>query len=97
MSRVSFSTQTHNVVAGWDRPLAEFFMSVVSRDDEDDEPVWSSIYEFSTLERQTTDRLKKVLGTLGIEAPEEFWERVELRESNVAHFHSDKGWNRYEF
>ncbi len=96
MSRVTFKTAVHEVIAGWDRPLQEFFLTVFELDNED-WPVWSTLDEPSMFDKETTDHLQVVLeADLQVEAPEGFWERVNAREGNVQHVFKNGEWRKYE-
>ena len=95
MSRVTFKTGKYSVTAGWDRPLQEFFMTVMEDEGEEEEPVWSTLFEPSMFDKVTTDHLEATLKSqLQIDASEGFWDRVNLREGNVAHFHGEGGWRK---
>ena len=89
MSRISFTSRYDGlrveVVAGWDRSLQCFFMTIFNldvTDEDDDEIIWddSQDYDFSVL--RSTDKLQEKLASLYIEAPKGFWNRVELKEGN---------------
>ncbi len=98
MSQVTFRTKlgekSIEVMAGWDRPMGEFFLTVFGpprTEDEDEEIIWSAINNPSPVDRQGTLRLRTKLVELGITAPEGFWEKVEAREGNVRHaFHNGR-------
>ena len=99
MSQVRFKTKADDgrefdVLAGWDRPLREFFLTVFVLEDgvEADEPYWSGLDEFDRDKAKDTVQLRKALLDLGIEPPSGFWERVELREGNVMHHHHNGEW-----
>lgn len=89
MARVLFDTVRDGVpvtvVAGWDRPLREFFMQVEYRGGENDgEALWTD-WALVPSEKQDTKMLRTILNHLGILPPEDFWARVEQREGNVVH------------
>jgi len=98
MSQVTFKTEQAEIVAGWDRPLRGFFLSVFNPDgDEDHGSFYESLGDHQTHGGflPTVDYFKAVLTRLGIQAPEGFWGRVELRESNVTHTLTAKGWETW--
>jgi len=98
MSQVNFKTQylgkPVEVMAGWDRPLGHYFMTIFDlAPDSDEETVWS------TLDNPAKFDLKGIqikLYQLGIEEPDGFWMRVELQEGNVLHTFENGGWFRKE-
>lgn len=99
MSQVRFKVKAddnkeYEVLAGWDRPLREFFLTVFVFEDgeEADEPYWSGLGDVDRDKMTDTVQLRKSLQDLGIEAPPGFWERVELREGNVMHHHRNGEW-----
>lgn len=97
MSQISFTTtyQGHpaQVVAGWDRPLQHFFLTVFDlRPDAPQETFWDNLIP-SPEDAASTDRLRFQLDTMGIAAPEDFWRRVELREGNAVHAFKDGVWS----
>lgn len=99
MSQVKFKAVTESgpveVMGGWDRPLSEFYMTIFDlATDAEDETVWASMFGPSP---KTTAPLRAQLVQMGIEAPEEFWDRVERREANVTHVYADGKWTRDEF
>lgn len=96
MARVLFDTVKNGmpvtVVAGWDRPLREFFMHLEHRGGENDgEALWTD-WALTRTEKADTAVLRKTLGDMGILPPEGFWERVERVEGNVLHQYTAKGW-----
>jgi len=100
MSQVKFKTSYQGkpceVMAGWDRPLAEFYMTLFDLDPEaDDETFWSAIAFPSDVDRKSTLRLRTKLVEFGITPPDGFWERVERREANVTHVLTPTGWESY--
>lgn len=86
MSRISFTTVHKNqqveVIAGWDNPLQTFFLDIMV-DNEDDDLVYSSMYENNLEDIVSVDRLKNILAIKRIEVPKGFWEKVALKEGNV--------------
>jgi hypothetical protein len=89
-----------DVQAGWDRPLAEFFLTIFRA--VDDEVLWTSNAEVfgpspHPPDRTSTLRLRAKLVELQIAVPPGFWEAVELREANVVHTYRDEKWVRSEF
>lgn len=98
MSQVQFkaSMGTHpvDILAGWDRPCAEFYLTVFSNTEEDeDDVVWSSIDEWSPDDREGVIRLQAKLVELAIDRPSDFWDIVLRRERNVTYTHSPDGWD----
>lgn len=90
MSQVKFTAvidgREVEVMAGWDRPLQEFFMTIFGPEDDDEENIiWSSVSNWSEVDQSYTTRLRKVLDSFNIEPPKTFWDIVELREGNVYH------------
>jgi hypothetical protein len=68
-----FTTDGREVMAGWDRPCADYFLTVF---DKDQEVIWSAITDWDEADRTSTTRLEAKLVELGIEVPEGFWDRV---------------------
>lgn len=107
MSQVKFHSVTDQgtqveVMAGWDRPLKEFYMTLFfvgheADDPASDEALWSTIGECGLEGHPDTKRIRESLARFGITAPEGFWDRVELREANVIHTFKDGLWGRVEF
>jgi hypothetical protein len=89
MSRVTFLAGHLEVVAGWDRPLQGFFLSIFSRYPSE-EILYDSLEDPATLAgfMPDTGYFKAKLLEHGLSAPGGFWERVELREANVEHVFS---------
>lgn len=67
------------VIAGWDSPTREYFLTVL---DAEDEPIWSSVYEPSERDADSTDRLRSKLDELGICPPIGFWDLVAQKAGN---------------
>ncbi len=84
MSQVRYRTKHDGknieVMAGWDPPLAHFFMTIFDLDAEDEEIIYSTINDFSKEDEVNTHRLEKKLFMMGIDTPDRFWETVKLRE-----------------
>lgn len=82
-----FVARQVEVMAGWDRPMGEFFMTVfdLAPVNEDEEVLWSAMYNPKAEDRMGTTRLRAKLTEMGIVAPAGFWEKVEKREGNVQH------------
>ena len=107
MSQVKFPATTNQgvrveVMAGWDRPLKEFYMTLFFADDPsndpgDDEALWSTVGERGLEGHPDTKRIRENLARFGITAPEGFWDRVELQEANVIHTLKDNAWSKVEF
>lgn len=92
MSQIKFKTTTEDgmkvlVVAGWDRPLQEYFMTVYSEEDpdaeDDDAIVWTALDDHSPDDAKGTHRLREKLVELKISVPDRFWAEVEKQEGNV--------------
>jgi hypothetical protein len=107
MSQVKFHATTNQdvlveVMAGWDRPLKEFYMTLFfagqeADDPDSDEALWSTIGECGLEDYPDTKRIREKLAQFGITAPEGFWDRVELQEANVIHTFKDNAWTKLEF
>lgn len=98
MARVLFDTVKDGVpvtvVAGWDRPLREFFMHVELRTGPNaGEALWTD-WAITPDEKQDTVRLRACLNRMGVIPPEGFWDRIELKEGNVLYTHTADGWER---
>lgn len=99
MSQVKFETTYRDkpveVMAGWDRPLQHFFLTVFDLDpDAEEETVWNTLDHPDARDAHGTERLDAQLAIMGIEVPESFWEKVHLREGNVHHIHMGGKWVR---
>ncbi len=101
MSQVKFKTEYKGkpveVMAGWDRPLQGFFLTVFDLDPNAEvECVYSNLDDPNVPGvmgyTKTTDYWKEVLSKMEIGVPEEFWARVELRQGNVNHVFDDGTW-----
>ena len=74
------------VMAGWDRPCAHFFLTVFDmREDAPEETLWSTVDYPDPVDRTGTTRLRQKLADMGLQTPAGFWEVVEKREENVRH------------
>jgi len=98
MSQISFRS-TYNehqveVVAGWDPPLQNYFLTVFDLDADEDESevAWSAINNPDDEDYRSTDRLQAQLRSMELEAPEGFWDRVHRQERNVTHIFDDGVW-----
>lgn len=99
MSQVKFRAVTESgpveVMAGWDRPLREYFMTIFDLTPNDDnETVWSTIDHYSAENTFSTKRLRKQLTEMGLLAPEGFWELVERQEANVTYTFENGAWRK---
>lgn len=88
MSQIKFSSVLNGknvqIMAGWDRPLKEYFMTIFDLDsNDDDEVIWSSMDDYSDDDQISTKRLRNILNSKNIEVPKGFWEKVELKEGNI--------------
>lgn len=95
MSQVSFKAGpdgTFEVMAGWDRPCQEFYLTVF---DAEEEVVWSTLGSVDPGLRESTLFIRTQLTKMTIQAPDGFWERVERREANVVHKMTPAGWKTY--
>jgi hypothetical protein len=92
MSQVSFKAihkgNCIEVMAGWDRPCQEYFLTLF---DAEDEPFWSTL-EHPEFVQGDKHRLKPVLESMGITPPTGFWEVVERQEGNVSYVHNGQDW-----
>jgi len=98
MSQVKFETTYRDkpveVMAGWDRPMAHFYLTVFDLDqDAEEETVWSTLDHPDTRDHLGTERLDAQLAIMGIEVPEGFWEKAHLKEGNVKHVHMGGKWH----
>lgn len=101
MSQVKFKAQYKSkpveVMGGYDRPLKDFYLTVFDEsEDAEEETVWSTLSHPSQVDLKSTLRLRTQLMEMGIEAPEGFWERVELKEANVNHVFKNGAWVRWD-
>lgn len=105
MSQVKFKTEYKGkpveVMAGWDRPLHGFFLTVFDLDPNAEvECVYSNLDDPNVPGTggftQTTSYWKSILEKMEIGVPEEFWARVELREANVFHNFDGTDWSKLE-
>jgi len=91
MSQYKFFARTKDdvpveVMAGWDRPCGEFYLTLFFSDvlEDEEEVLWSTMRDGAKLEDKLgTLRLRNILTEYGIEPPKGFWEGVEKREGNV--------------
>lgn len=101
MSQVKFETTYRDkpveVMAGWDPPLKNYFMTVFDLDpDADQETVWSAIEHPDVRDYEGTERLDAQLAIMGIQTPEGFWEKVRLNEGNTKHVFMGGKWHTRE-
>jgi hypothetical protein len=94
MSQVKFMAVTESslveVVAGWDRPLSVFFMTIFDLDVlAEEETIWASMFGPS---QKTTEKFREKLVSMGIEPPTGFWEKVELHEDNIVYTFENERW-----
>lgn len=97
MSQVKFQTtykdKRAEVVAGWDRPLSYYHLTVFNLDaGDDDEECFYSGLDGNPFAIKTVGPLKAKLAELGIEAPPGFWEHVEPKLGNVFTRYVDGEW-----
>jgi hypothetical protein len=109
------------VVAGWDRPLGHYYLTIFDLSpDAEEETLWSTLAKMpgggcssvtplfgelymlgieAGLPKQVcyAVHVRTKAAFLGIDVPEGFWERVEMREGNVVTTHVDGEWRRKEF
>jgi hypothetical protein len=99
VSQVKFKTpfigKRIEIMAGWDRPLQHYFLTIFNLDEDEDEVYWSTLDFPSDEDNHGTERLRRQLDSMGIPAPEGFWERVERQEGNVNHDFKDGAWESY--
>ena len=96
MSQVKFKSpfagKRVEIMAGWDQPFQQYFLTVFDLDAVGEECLWSTIRFPSDEDRHGTDRLRRQLDSMGISAPEGFWERVKRQEGDVFHSWKDGTW-----
>jgi len=80
----SYKSAEVQVMGGWDHIVEEFFLTIL---DGKDEPVWTSIYDYSPEDQDSAYRLKLKLVELGIQPPQDFWNIVEEQDGNVVWKH----------
>ena len=90
MSQIKFQATYQGkpceVMAGWDAPCQEYYLTVFDLDPEAaEEVVWSTIDFPDESQAYETGYLRQRLGVMGIKTPKGFWEMVERREGNVTH------------
>lgn len=101
MSQVTFKAIYQDnpvgIMAGWDRPSSEFFLTIFDdREEAPEETIWSSV-ESPLPESNSTGPFRHKLEEMGITAPVEFWSRVELCEGNAMHSFREGVWARSSF
>jgi len=98
MSQVKFKTEHKGapveVMGGWDRPLRHFHLAIF---DKDDEPVWTTMFEYPGGGTSDSEALLTKLEELGIKAPEGFADRFRREEANVMYTHRNGEWDRREW
>lgn len=88
MSQVIFRSATTanapvEVIAGYDPPMREYFLTVFAVGPVGDEIVlYSSVDDPSDADQLGTDRLQAKLDALGIACPPDFWDRVAPKTGN---------------
>jgi len=96
MSQVKFESpfagKSVEIMAGWDRPLQHYFLTIFNMDDSEDEVYWSTL-DFPSDEDKDTSRIRRQLDSMGIQTPEGFWERVERQEGNKLHVFMGGTWH----
>jgi hypothetical protein len=103
MSQVTFKAKLGSnvpveIMAGWDRPLRHYFLTVFLVDAVDDhgsDVWWSTMEHPSAADNDGTERLQHKLTEHGIVAPEGFWERVHRQEGNVVHVFANGAWETH--
>ncbi len=78
------------VHGGYDRPLREFFLSVLNRDGE----VIANDLSIPIRERRDLDTFRELLADWGIAAVEDFWVLMDRKEGNVFYSHEGGMWVR---
>lgn len=97
MSQVKFQTtykgKRAEVMAGWDRPLSYYHLTVFNLDaeDDDDECFYSGM-DGDPFAIKTIGPLKAKLAELGIKPPAGFWEHVEQKAGNIFVRYVDGQW-----
>jgi hypothetical protein len=86
------------VMAGWDRPLGHYYLTIFDLSpDAEEETLWSTLDAMPDGGCPSVTPLFGQLYKLGIQEPEGFWEHVEMRDGNVVTTHVDGKWRREEF
>ena len=94
MSQVRYRTAEKGkkveVVGGWDRPLATFFVTIfqLEYEGEDEADEARSLYP----DTADVEGFKAALAETGIEVGAGFWERVERKEGNSLHIFTGGEW-----
>ena len=98
MSQVKFRTEHEGnpveVMGGWDRPLRHYHLAIF---DKDEEPVWTTMFEYPGGGTTKPELLLEKLEELGIEPPEGFLDRFLRQEANVMYTHRNNEWSRREW
>jgi hypothetical protein len=98
MSQVSFKTVLDDsnieVVGGYDRPLDYYHMSIFNLDvgEFEEDVVYCNLRE--EIFPVYPDFYKRVLGEMGVNVPDGFWERCCRKEGNSFYKFRDGKWNK---
>lgn len=101
MSQVKFKAECRGrpveVMAGWDRPLGHYYLTVFDQsEDAEEETLWSTMDVMPGGGCESVGPLAKALIELGIEEPDGFWDHVKLQEGNVFTVYADGEWRRHD-
>ena len=99
MSQVRFNTEYNNepalVVAGWDRPLQYYHLTVFNNDENaEKECFYSDLDEPNPFSVKTIVPIQEKLKEMNIVPPDGFWDLVSKKEGNVFHTYVDSKWVR---
>lgn len=99
VSQVKFRAECREkpveVMAGWDRPLRHYYLTVFDLSEE--EVVWSTLGTVPGGGCASVGPLAKALIELGIEEPEGFWDHVKMPEGNVTVTFVEGAWRKEKF
>lgn len=98
MSQVKWKTtlvdKTIEVVAGWDRPMNGYHLTIYDISGEEEEILYCNMDDrnIHPCWPSKTDHFQKVCEKMGIQIPAVFWALVELKEGNVIRSFEDGEW-----
>jgi len=87
------------VMAGWDRPLSSYHLTVFDMNPKDDESdvIYCQLEHFELFSPTEIAPLVGVLDKMGIVVPMDFWEYASRKEGNVTYTHRNGEWERNSF
>lgn len=87
------------VVAGWDRPLQSYHLTVFDLHPKDDESdvLYCQLEHFELFTPTEIAPLVEVIEKMGIPVPPEFWEYASRKEGNIFYTHRNGEWERTSF